>query len=151
MHHALQYAGWCMGYAVGGAFVILTDSFVYLWLTTGSDAFFWALQTAKKEGCNLLTGDGRPPHKNDGGFWVQPTVFTGVEREHTIWREEIFGPVLAATTFSTEEEALALANESEFGLGAAVISADLQVLRQILTRHVPFNMCNGKLERLTTA
>ena len=90
----------------------------------------YAPQTAKKEGCNLLTGGGRPPNKSDGGFWLQPTVFTGVEREHTIWREEIFGPVLAATTFSSEEEALALANECEFGLGAAVISADMQVRMQ---------------------
>ncbi len=64
-------------------------------------------------------------------------MFTGVEREHTIWREEIFGPVLAATTFSTEEEALALANESEFGLGAAVISADMKVLRRPRHGSVP--------------
>ena len=85
------------------------------------------LQVAKKEGCNLLTGGGRPPHKDDGGFWVQPTVFTGVQQQHTIWREEIFGPVLAAATFSTEEEALAVANDSQFGLGAAVISADMEV------------------------
>ncbi len=84
-------------------------------------------QVAKKEGCNLLTGGGRPPHKKDGGFWVQPTVFTGVQPQHTIWREEIFGPVLAAATFSTEEEALAVANDSQFGLGAAVISADMEV------------------------
>ena len=85
------------------------------------------LQVAKKEGCNLLTGGSRPPHKNDGGFWVQPTVFTDVQRQHTIWREEIFGPVLAATTFRTEKEALAVANDSQFGLGAAVISADTEV------------------------
>lgn len=44
-----------------------------------------------------------------------------------IWREEIFGPVLAATTFKTEEEAIQLANDSEFGLAGAVISADEQV------------------------
>ena len=58
---------------------------------------------------------------------MQPTVFTGVQRQHTIWQEEIFGPVLAAATFSTEEEALAVANDSQFGLGAAVISADMEV------------------------
>jgi len=89
--------------------------------------YHYASQVAKKETCNLLTGGGRPPHKNDGGFWVQPTVFTGVQPQHTIWREEIFGPVLAAATFSTEEEALAVANDSQFGLGAAVISADMEV------------------------
>ena len=85
------------------------------------------MQVAKREGCNLLTGGDRPPHKNDGGFWVQPTVFTGVQRQHTIWQEEIFGPVLAATTFQSEAEALSVANDSQFGLGAAVISADTEV------------------------
>ena len=74
----------------------------------------------------LLTGGGRPPHK-EAGYWVQPTVFTGVRPHHTLWLEEVFGPVLATTTFATEEEALHLANDHEFGLGAAVISADLEV------------------------
>ena len=74
----------------------------------------------------LLTGGGRPAHK-DAGYWLQPTVFSGVQAHHTIWRQEIFGPVLAATTFRSEEEALQLANDHEFGLGAAVISADMEV------------------------
>lgn len=54
-----------------------------------------------------------------------------------IWREEIFGPVLAATTFKTEEEAIQLANDSEFGLAGAVISADEEVrrLQSQLTLH----------------
>lgn len=58
---------------------------------------------------------------------MQPTVFTGVQPHHTLWREEVFGPVLATITFSTEAEALHLANDHEFGLGAAVISADMEV------------------------
>lgn len=63
----------------------------------------------------------------EAGYWVQPTVFTGVQPHHQLWREEVFGPVLATITFSTEAEALHLANDHEFGLGAAVISADIEV------------------------
>jgi aryl-alcohol dehydrogenase-like predicted oxidoreductase len=58
-----------------------------------------------------------------GGFFVAPTIFTGVTPAHTIFREEVFGPVLAVSTFETEAEAVALANESEFGLADAVCDA----------------------------
>ena len=84
------------------------------------------MQDAKAEGASLLTGGARPEHLPEGRF-VQPTAFTGVKREHRLWREEVFGPVLAVASFETEEEAVALANESEFGLAAAVISEDEEV------------------------
>ena len=90
------------------------------------------LQDAKKEGGQLLTGGKRPPGL-DQGYFVQPTVFTGMKPHMRLWREEVFGPVLAAMTFKTEEEAVQLANASEFGLAGAVISADEQV-RVILPR-----------------
>lgn len=73
-----------------------------------------------------MTGGDRPPHLPEGRF-IQPTAFTGVKRDHRLWREEVFGPVLAVASFETEEEAVALANESEFGLAAAVISEDEEV------------------------
>ena len=95
------------------------------------------MQTAKQEGAQLLTGGGVPQHRSKG-FFVQPTVFTHVKPPMQIWREEIFGPVLAAATFSTEEEAIRLANESEFGLGAAVISADAEVR---ITTPQPIQLC----------
>ena len=84
------------------------------------------LQDAKREGGQLLTGGKRPPGL-DQGYFVQPTVFTGMKAHMRLWREEVFGPVLAAMTFKTEEEAVQLANASEFGLAGAVISADEQV------------------------
>jgi acyl-CoA reductase-like NAD-dependent aldehyde dehydrogenase len=90
-------------------------------------SFMWlCLQDAKKEGGQLLTGGKRPPGL-DQGYFVQPTVFTGMKPHMRLWREEVFGPVLAAMTFKTEEEAVQLANASEFGLAGAVISADEQV------------------------
>lgn len=56
-------------------------------------------------------------------------MFIDCKPEHRIWREEIFGPVLASATFETEAEAIALANGSEFGLAAGVISSDLERCR----------------------
>lgn len=84
------------------------------------------MQDAEKEGGKLLTGGKRPPGL-DKGYYVQPTVFTGMTPSMRLWREEVFGPVLAAMTFKTEEEAIHLANNNEFGLAGAVISADEQV------------------------
>ncbi|AZK97681.1 MULTISPECIES: aldehyde dehydrogenase family protein [Streptomyces] len=60
-----------------------------------------------------------------GGFYVPPTLFTGVTPEMTVMREEIFGPVLAAMPFDTEEEALELAHATDFGLAAGVWTGDL--------------------------
>ncbi|GBQ26275.1 aldehyde dehydrogenase [Acetobacter estunensis NRIC 0472] len=71
----------------------------------------------------LLSGGARPDLGNafKDGFYVQPTVFRG-DRNMRIFREEIFGPVLTVTTFKDEAEALALANDTEFGLGSGVWS-----------------------------
>ena len=75
------------------------------------------------EGATLLTGGGRPAGLN-AGYFVAPTIFTNVRPDMRIAREEIFGPVLTVMTFSSEEEAIALANDSEYGLAAAVLSGD---------------------------
>ncbi len=82
-----------------------------------------SLQEAKSEGATLLTGGGRPKHLPKG-YFVEPTVFINVKPEMRLWREEVFGPVLASATFSTEEEAVTIANSSEFGLAGAVITED---------------------------
>eukprot|EP00239_Pterosperma_sp_CCMP1384_P006584 CAMPEP_0197843658 /NCGR_PEP_ID=MMETSP1438-20131217/573_1 /TAXON_ID=1461541 /ORGANISM="Pterosperma sp., Strain CCMP1384" /LENGTH=513 /DNA_ID=CAMNT_0043453957 /DNA_START=70 /DNA_END=1611 /DNA_ORIENTATION=+ len=81
------------------------------------------VEGAKREGATLLTGGSRPPHLPQG-YYLAPTVFTNVTPGMTIWREEVFGPVLSVTTFSTEEEAVTLANDSQYGLAAAVLTAD---------------------------
>ncbi|MBA0732214.1 hypothetical protein Gogos_016319, partial [Gossypium gossypioides] len=83
------------------------------------------ISTAKSEGATILSGGVRPEHLKKG-FFVEPTVITDVTTSMQIWREEVFGPVLCVKTFSTEEEALELANDTHYGLGAAVISNDLE-------------------------
>ncbi|RFU12139.1 aldehyde dehydrogenase family protein [Rhodobacteraceae bacterium W635] len=75
-------------------------------------------------GARLLTGGpGRPgglPEALQPGWFVRPTIFCDVTPEMVIWREEIFGPVLTLTPFDTEEEAIALANDTEYGLAAYI-------------------------------
>ncbi|KAJ6358933.1 hypothetical protein OIU76_000626 [Salix suchowensis] len=81
------------------------------------------IATAKSEGATILSGGNRPKHLNKG-FFVEPTIITDVTTSMQIWREEVFGPVLCVKTFSNEDEAIELANDTHYGLGAAVISND---------------------------
>ena len=80
-----------------------------------------------QEGAKLLIGGSRRemPGELKGGFYMEPTVLEGHNRMR-VFQEEIFGPVLAVTSFDTEEEALALANDSLYGLGAGVWSREGQ-------------------------
>lgn len=77
---------------------------------------------AVKEGAQILTGGKRPAHLNTG-FFIEPTILR-VTPQHSIWRDEVFGPVLSVVNFSTEEEAVRLGNDTEFGLAGAVITKD---------------------------
>jgi betaine-aldehyde dehydrogenase len=86
---------------------------------------------ATAEGAQLLTGGARPA-SCPRGYFIAPTVLTGVTPAMAIFREEVFGPVLAVTTFSSEAEAVALANGTDYALGAAVLSDDV-ALRSRLT------------------
>lgn len=83
------------------------------------------------------------PEGLESGFFVQPTVFADVTSEMTIFREEIFGPVLTITTYETEEEAIALANDSEYGLSGGVWSGNeeraMRVARALRTGQVSIN------------
>jgi len=79
----------------------------------------------RQEGLRLLTGGGRPADANSGWF-VEPTIFDDVPAESALWREEIFGPVLCVRSFDTEAEAIALANDCDFGLVATVVSGDAE-------------------------
>ncbi|MEN5090297.1 aldehyde dehydrogenase family protein [Pseudomonas protegens] len=76
-------------------------------------------------GAKLVCGGGRPAGLQQG-FFIQPTVFTEVPLDSALWRDEIFGPVLCVRSFSSEQEALELANDSEFGLVASVVGADVE-------------------------
>jgi acyl-CoA reductase-like NAD-dependent aldehyde dehydrogenase len=75
------------------------------------------------EGGKLTTGGGRPEQFRRGWF-VQPTVFADVDPGHTIAREEIFGPVLSVIPYASEDEAIAIANSTDYGLGGSVWTAD---------------------------
>jgi aldehyde dehydrogenase (NAD+) len=82
------------------------------------------IQTGIDEGAELMTGGlGRPEHLNRGWF-VRPTVFAGVRNEMTIAREEILGPVLAILPYRDEDDAVAIANETPYGLAAYVQAGD---------------------------
>jgi aldehyde dehydrogenase len=84
------------------------------------------LEIGKQEGAQCLIGGGRAQLGGDlaGGYYIEPTLFKGTN-DMRIFREEIFGPVLAVTTFKTEEEALRIANDTPYGLGAGVWSRDI--------------------------
>ncbi|HCF2456885.1 TPA: aldehyde dehydrogenase family protein [Pseudomonas aeruginosa] len=73
----------------------------------------------------LISGGQRPSHL-PSGYFVEPTIFDEPEVTATIWLEEIFGPVLCVKRFKTEVEAIDLANDTRFGLAAAVMSTDLE-------------------------
>ena len=83
------------------------------------------LEVGKQEGAQVLIGGARNELGGDlaGGYYIQPTLFKG-SNNMRVFREEIFGPVLAVTTFKDEAEALQIANDTPYGLGAGVWSRD---------------------------
>lgn len=87
----------------------------------------------QEEGAWLLTGGERAALQGfEGGFFVQPTVFADVTDEMTIAREEIFGPVMCVLGFTDEDEVIARANASEFGLAAGVFTGDLTRAHRVI-------------------
>lgn len=94
-------------------------------------SLLWPLQ-AVEAGAEILCGGGPPPDADAAstdrtpgkGYYVSPTVLSGVKEGDEAWEEEIFGPVLCVMKFEEESEAVKLANRSQYGLAAAVMSAD---------------------------
>ena len=86
------------------------------------------LEIAQQEGAQVLTGGAAERLEGDlaSGYYIQPTLLKG-SNEMRVFQEEIFGPVIGVTTFKDEAEALAIANDTEFGLGAGVWSRDMNV------------------------
>jgi acyl-CoA reductase-like NAD-dependent aldehyde dehydrogenase len=85
------------------------------------------IEVTEKEGACLVTGGRRPEGKEfERGFWMQPTMFADVTPDMTLFREEVFGPILAVTRWSDVDEVLAMANSTEYGLTASIWTNDLK-------------------------
>lgn len=89
------------------------------------------IDIGKEEGCEVLTGGKAAFNEGlEGGFYIQPTILKG-NNKMQVFREEIFGPVVCVTTFKDEADAIAIANDTEFGLGAGVWTRDTHQAYQI--------------------
>jgi acyl-CoA reductase-like NAD-dependent aldehyde dehydrogenase len=96
-----------------------------------------------EEGARLVTGGEQPPAGHERGYFVRPTVFSDVRSDMTIAQEEIFGPVLSIVPYEDEDDAVRIANDSQYGLAGGVWSADEEraqrVARRIRTGQVEIN------------
>src|SRR5687768_2104624 len=101
------------------------------------------IRQGEQEGARLVTGGEAPPEGLDQGYFVRPTVFSDVKPDMTIAQEEIFGPVLAIMPYEDEEDAVRIANDTEYGLAGGVWSGDEErakrVARRIRTGQVEIN------------
>ncbi|MCX6497400.1 MAG: aldehyde dehydrogenase [Arthrobacter sp.] len=95
--------------------------------TVQRDRILAMISDAKADGSRLITGGGTPaaPELADGAF-VEPTIFVDVDPASRLAQEEVFGPVLAVTTFRTDEEAIAIANSTDFGLASGIWTQNVQ-------------------------
>ena len=86
-----------------------------------------------EQGATLVTGGGRPKHLKRG-YYIEPTVFSGVDNKHVIAQEEIFGPVLSVIPADNDEHAVDIANDTIYGLNAAVFTPDATRAREVAAR-----------------
>ena len=87
-----------------------------------------------EEGAEVLVGGEGHPEGFEAGYFVKPTVFVNVKNDMTIAQEEIFGPVLSVIAYDSEDEAIRIANDSKYGLHAAVIGTDLERARRVASQ-----------------
>jgi aldehyde dehydrogenase (NAD+) len=87
-----------------------------------------------EEGAEVLVGGEGHPEGFEAGYFVKPTVFVNVKNDMTIAREEIFGPVLSVIAYDSEDDAIRIANDSRYGLHAAVLGTDLPRARRVASR-----------------
>ncbi|WP_158915478.1 aldehyde dehydrogenase family protein [Caulobacter sp. S45] len=92
------------------------------------------IESGVREGASLVCGGPGRPEGFGGGYFVRPTVFADVTRDMTIAREEIFGPVLSILSYDTEDEAIAIANDSPYGLAGYVQAGDVEDARRVAKR-----------------
>ena len=100
------------------------------------------IEKGKKEGAMVVAGGGKPANLPTG-FYVEPTIFANVDNHMTVAQEEIFGPVLSIIPYDSEAEAIAIANDSQYGLAGGVWAGTqeraLQVAKQLRTGQVDIN------------
>ena len=90
------------------------------------------LQDALDKGAKIVAQTKLNP--NLSGAFFAPTLLTNISKDMRVWKEEVFGPILPIVSFATEAEAVALANDTAYGLGARVISADLKRAERVASR-----------------
>jgi aldehyde dehydrogenase (NAD+) len=99
---------------------------------------------ARGDGAALVVGGHRPPGL-EKGFYFEPTILTGVTPDARIAQEEVFGPVLAVLRYSDDDDAVAIANNSQYGLSGAVWGTDVDravaVARRVRTGQIAVNGC----------
>ncbi|MEL7262879.1 MAG: aldehyde dehydrogenase family protein, partial [Pseudomonadota bacterium] len=88
---------------------------------------------AEAAGADLRTG-GRQIHTDTGGYYIAPTIFDNAPQNSALVQEEIFGPVLAAQPFDTEDQAVAMANGTSYGLAAGVFTRDMSRAHRMVGR-----------------
>jgi len=91
------------------------------------------IEVGISEGAELVVGGGRPAHL-DRGYYVEPTLFRNVTNDMRIAQEEIFGPVITVSSYNTVDEAVAMANDSDYGLGGGVFSRDKEKATEVARR-----------------
>ena len=90
------------------------------------------IQDAKSKGATIITG-GKRPNGLAGAFY-EPTLITNIKKDMKVWTEETFGPVLPVISFETESEAIELANDTTYGLGAYVITSDNKTFDRVASK-----------------
>ena len=100
-----------------------------------------------EEGAKVIAGGAGKPDGLNNGYYAKPTIFSDVNNEMTIAREEIFGPVLSIIPYNSEEEAIEIANDTEYGLAAYVQGSDIERIRNVASQlragQVTINGANG--------
>jgi betaine-aldehyde dehydrogenase len=103
------------------------------------------IQAGRDSDARLITGGGRPANQ-DRGWFVEPTVFADVKNSDRLAREEVFGPVMAVIPYDSDDEAVAIANDSNYGLGGSVWTTDeargLDIARRVRTGTIGINHYN---------